>query len=87
MSLPEIRYSSREGKGLRFNFDKNSSQRAHADVKVGRSRAFQIDKKAPDPGSEMVFEELTIGAGRTRNITADEARHDLTEDRDVILRL
>ena len=86
MSLPQIRYSSREGKGLRFNVNENSPQRAHASVKISRSGAFQIDKKAPDPGAEMAFEEPTIGAGRTRNLAADKTCHDLAEDRDVILR-
>src|SRR5258705_6337007 len=84
---PEIRYSDREGKGLRFNFDENSPQRAHARVKVSRFGVFQIDKEAPDPAREMVFKELAIGASRARNIPANQTCHDLTEDSDVILGL
>src|SRR5258708_24268348 len=83
MFASEIRYSSREGKGLRFNVDENSSQRAHASVKISRSRAFQIDKKAPHPGREIVSEELAIGAGLI-NISSDKTGHDLAEDCDVI---
>src|SRR5450631_1977956 len=79
MSLAEIRYSGREGKGLHFHVDEDSPERAHGSVKVSRSGVFQIDKKAPDPGGEMVFEELTIGVGRARNISADQACHDLAE--------
>src|SRR5258705_3360802 len=79
-------HSSREGKCLRFNFDKSSPERAYASVKAGRLRALEIEKKTPDPGSEMLFKELTISAGRRGDVAADKARHDFAENRGVILR-
>jgi hypothetical protein len=47
----------------------------------------QINEKAPDPGSEMFFKELTICAGRTGNISADKSGHDFAKNGGVILGL
>src|ERR1700730_14678956 len=85
--LPEIGYSSREGKGLRFDIHESSPQQAHAGVKIRRFSLLQIDKKAPDPGSELFFEDLTIATGRTENTAANQPRHDLAKNGGVILGL
>jgi hypothetical protein len=82
---PESTNSGR--KGLRFKVDENPSQRAYASVEISRPGVFQIDKKAPNPGDEMAFEKLAIGAGWSRNISSGKTCHDLTEKHDVILGL
>ena len=39
-----------------------------------------------DPGSEMLLEKFSIGAGRPCKRPADKAGHDSAENRNVILR-
>ena len=56
-------------------------------VEVGRLGALQIGEEAPDPRREMRLEHLAIGASRRRKAAARKPRHDLAEDRGVILRL
>src|SRR5207302_492380 len=76
-----------EGICFGFDFHESSSKQTHTSVKISRFCAFQIDKKAPGPWREVRFEELAIGAGRSGNISADKARHDLTENCNVIFGL
>src|ERR1700692_1374304 len=84
-TAPEIGYSGRKGKCSCFDIHERSPQRADASVKVGRFCILQIDKKAPEPGSEIFREEFAISTGRGCNIATNKTRHDLTENSDVIL--
>src|SRR5258706_13672633 len=67
------------GKGPGFNVYERSSERAHGHVKVSRFSLFEIDKKTPDPGREVLLEKGTICAGLSGNAAADETRHDFTK--------
>src|ERR1700722_8712615 len=84
-AAPEIGCSARKGKCSCFDIHERSPQRADASVKVSRFCLLQIDKKAPEPGSEIFREEFAISTGRSCNIATDKTRHDLTEHSDVIL--
>src|SRR6202022_4751372 len=76
---------SRKGKGCGLDVHESPSQRADAGVKISRSGVLKIDKKASDPRSEMLIEEVALGAGWTGDIAADKARHAFAKERGMML--
>jgi hypothetical protein len=79
--------SRREREGLNFDVDKSPADLDHAGIKVGGLRTLRIGKETPDPGRKMVLENFTLRSRWRRKTAAGEARHDLAQDRGMILRL
>jgi hypothetical protein len=73
--------SRRQRESLGLYLDEHTPQRSYSPVEIGRLGALQIGEEAPDPGREMLLEQLTVGAGGSREAAAREPRHDLAQDR------
>ena len=65
----------------------HAAEHAYAAIEVGGFGTFEVGEEAPHPWSEMVLEQLAISACGSGQAAADDPRHDLAEDRRVILRL
>ena len=65
----------------------NSGRARRLAIEIGGFGTFQVGEEAPDPRREMLLEQLAIGACGSGQAAADHPRHDLAEDRRVILRL
>src|ERR1700758_2000989 len=63
------------GKRFGFNVYESSSERTHGHVKVSQFGLFEIKKKTPDPGREVLLEKVAICTGLSGNAAADETRH------------
>src|SRR3984893_225183 len=88
VSFPEVRVPSRrQRERLAFDFDEHAPQCADAGVKLRRLGMLQIAEETPHPRPHALLENLAIAARRRRKAAVDEARHDLAEDRNMILRL
>src|SRR5690349_4147969 len=81
------RSSRRQRECFAFDADEHPTERADAAIEIGGFGALQIGEEAADPGREMLVEQFAIGAGRRRKLSADDAGHDLAQDRRMVLRL
>jgi len=72
---------------LAFDIHEYAAQSAHMPIQVRRFGALQIGEKASDPGSEMFFEYLLVGAFGRRELAVHDTRHDFAQRRGMILGL
>src|ERR1700731_4344324 len=80
-------FSGWQCEGLGLDLYEHAPEHAYAAIEIGAFRAFEVGEEAPHPWSEMVLEQLAISAcGSGRAAADDDPRHDLAEDRGVILR-
>jgi len=54
--------SFRQHKCLRLDIHEYPAKRSDAPVKIGGLRAFEIGEETPDPGGEVLLEQLALGA-------------------------
>jgi hypothetical protein len=74
----------REGCGL--DLDEHPAEGRHRAIEIGRLGAFEVGEKSPDPGRQMLLEQLPVGTCRCRQLAVGEAGHDLAQDRGVVFR-
>src|SRR5712671_6866772 len=79
--------SRRQRKRFRFYFYEHPAERSYSAIKIGGLGPLQIGKETPDPGRQMLLENLLVGALWRRQAATENARHDLAQRRGVIFRL
>src|SRR5262249_44140973 len=60
---------------------------AQSAVEVRSLRDFEVREETADPGRQVLFEQLAVGAWRAAEAAGRKARHDLAEDGGMVLRL
>src|ERR1700738_2594049 len=79
-------FSGWQCEGLGLDLYEHAPEHAYVAIEIGAFRAFEIGEEAPHPWSEMVLEQLAISACGSGQAAREYPRHDLAEDRGVILR-
>src|SRR5476651_195872 len=82
---PRAARSRRQREGLGLDLHELTAERSDPPVEVGGLGTFEIGEKAPKPRREMFFEQLLVGTGLGAEPARRKTRHDLAQDRGVIL--
>src|SRR5262249_21827488 len=85
LCAPSCSRGQRESIGL--DIYKHPAEPSYSPVEIRGLGLFQIRKEAPDPRREMLLEQSAIGRGGGGEAAARKPRHDLAQDRRVILGL
>src|SRR6516165_3969628 len=82
-----LRCSRGQRESIGFDVYKHPADPSYSPVKIRRFGLLQIGEEAPDPRREMLLEQLAIGTGWSVEAAARKPRHDLAQDRRVVLGL
>src|SRR5688572_28245203 len=77
----------RQRERLCLYFNELAAEHSDAAIKIRSLGPLEIGEEPPDPGRQVVVEELAIHARLRRQPPIDDPGHDLAQDRDVIFRL